>query len=375
MSLVVDEHQEYLADAARIGAFRRALARTIRPGDVVVDIGAGTAILGMLACEAGAARVYSIDDGSIVELARELVRANRFDGRLAVVKGSSTRITLPERADVVVADQIGRFGFEAGVLEYFADARERLLKPGARAVPSAISLVVALVEHPATWRRVAFWGKRPAGLDFEPARRIAENTGYPTNLRPGDLLSKPVTGATLDTLTHGTGPIRFEKTLRATRSGTLHGIGGWFSAQLAPGVELTNSPLSRNRIRRRNVVLPIARPIKLAKGDRVKVSMTILPKDTLVSWTVEVKSARVRFAHSTLRGMLICREDLAYTKPDFVPVLSPWGKARQTVLELCDGKRSLREIEEGVLRGHPALFPGRAEAAAFAAEVITRYAG
>ena len=283
MSLIVDEHQEYLADAARIGAFRRALGKTIRPGDVVVDVGAGTAILGMLACEAGASRVYSIDDGSIVELARELVRANRFDDRQTVIKGLSTRVSLPERADVVVADQIGRFGFEAGVLEYFADARERLLKPGARAMPSAISLVVALVEHPATWRRVAFWGKRPAGLAFEPAHRIAENTGYPTHLQPRDLLGKPVIGATLDTLTHGTGPIRIEKTLRATRNGTLHGIGGWFSARLAPGVELTNSPLSRERIRRRNVVLPIARPVKLARGDRVKVSMTILPKDTMVS--------------------------------------------------------------------------------------------
>jgi protein arginine N-methyltransferase 1 len=378
LSLVVDEHREYLADAARIAAFRRALGRTIRSGDVVVDIGAGTAILGMLACEAGAARVYSIDDGGIVELARELVRANQFENRLTVVKGLSTRISLPERAHVVVADQIGRFGFEAGVLEYFADAHERLLKPGARAVPSAISLVVALVEHPATWRRIAFWSKQPAGFSYEPARLIAQNTGYPTHLLPGHLLGKPAIGATLDTLTHGARPIRFEQELRATRAGTLHGIGGWFSAQLAPRVELTNSPLSRQRIGRRNVVFPIARPVKLAQGDRVRVSFSILPKETLVSWTVEVHAASARpaarFTHSTLKGMLICREDMAHTRPDFVPVMSPWGKARQTVLELCDGKRTLREIEEGVLRGHSDLFPGRAEAAAFTAEVVTRYA-
>ena len=61
-------------------------------------------------------------------------------------------------------------------------------------------------------------------------------------------------------------------------------------------------------------------------------------------------------------------------------VLGEWSPGpaaepvRQTVLELCDGRRTLREVEEGVLRTHPDLFPGLAEASAFAAEVVTRYA-
>lgn len=382
MSLIVDEHLEYLSDAARLRAFRRALRKNVRAGDVVLDIGAGTAVLGMLACEAGAAKVYSIEEGGIAQLAREIVRANGLADRQTVIKGLSTRVSLPEPADLVVADQIGRFGFEAGMFEYFADAKRRLLKPAARAVPSSISLVVALVEHPALWRRVSFWSRRPADLAFGPARSIAENTGYPTSLQPAQLLGKPATGVTLDTLAQGDRPIRFVAQLRAMRAGMLHGIGGWFRAQLAPGVELTNSPLARERIKRRNVVFPIARPVKIAKGDRVRASFTILPKDVIVSWTVEIRrqSGRggtaepLRFAHSTLKGMLLAQEDLARTRPEFVPVMSPWGKARQTVLELCDGRRSLREIEEGVRRAHPELFPRQAEAAAFAAEVVTRYA-
>jgi protein arginine N-methyltransferase 1 len=72
--------------------------------------------------------------------------------------------------------------------------------------------------------------------------------------------------------------------------------------------------------------------------------------------------------------MLISKEDLRHTDPLSVPVMSVWGRARQTILELCDGKRSLRQIEDGVLRAHPDLFPTRAEAAVFTAEVITRYA-
>lgn len=383
MSLILEEHQAYLADAARVRAFRRALRKAVKPGDVVLDLGAGTAILGMLACEAGAGRVYCVDGGGIAQLAREIVEANGLAHRVTVIKGLSTRIELPERADVVVADQIGAFGFEAGVLAHFADAKQRLLKPRARAVPSSIRLEVALVEHPASWRRVVFWSRRPAGYGYEPARRLAENTRHAARLAPRHLLSRPVAGTTLDTLTHGSRAIRFERELRALRAGTLHGIGGWFAAQLAPGVQMTNSPLSRERIFRRNAVFPIGRPVKLAKGDRVRVAFVILPGDALVSWTVEIRPganrasggrAQLRFAHSTLKGMLIAQEDVARARPDSVPVISPMGGAERTVLALCNGRRTLAEVEAGLRRTHPALFSRKADATAFVAEIIARSA-
>jgi hypothetical protein len=383
LSLVVDEHRQYLEDRVRVSAFRQAINEAVKPGDVVLDLGCGTGILGLLACEAGAKHVYSIDEGGMAQLARDVAQANHFGDRITVLKGMSTRIVLPEPADVVIADQIGRFGFEAGVLEYFADARRRFLKPSGKTVPSRINLWVALVEHGAQWKRIDFWGRRPAGFDFEPARAIAENTGYPVRLQPRHLLSDPVDAASLDALAQGAQPIAFSETIRVTRAGTLHGIGGWFSAQLSPSVEMTNSPMAKRRIKRRNVFFPIARPVAVARGDNVKVSFSILPQDMIVTWKVEVHSASgrkrginpvARFTHSTLRGMLISREDLAHTHPESIPVMSPWGKARQTVLQLCDGKRTLKQIEDGVLLCHPDLFPTRAEAAVFAAEVVTRYA-
>lgn len=378
MSLILDEHREYLSDRVRVKAFRDALGATIGPRDVVLDLGAGTGILGMLACEAGAKHVYSIDEGSITELARAIYRANAMQERVTVLRGLSSRIELPERADVVVADQIGRFGFDAGVLEYFHDASRRLLKPGARAVPSRIDLWTALVERPVQMRNVKFWAGKPAGLAFGPASEIAENTGYPVDFVPGDLLSEPHLGASLDTLAHGRGRISIAASHVVTRAGTLHGVGGWFSAQLSPRVTMTNSPLARRRIKRRNVFFPIASPAKVRAGDEVEIALAILPHEFVVSWSVTIRGSRGRapvvFRHSTMKGMLISREDLARTDPDFVPSLTPWGDARQTVLELCDGKRQLRAIEAEVFRRHRALFPSPADAAAFTAEVVTRYA-
>jgi hypothetical protein len=71
--------------------------------------------------------------------------------------------------------------------------------------------------------------------------------------------------------------------------------------------------------------------------------------------------------------MLLCNEDLGKTQPDWVPRLSPRGLGRLSVLELCDGQKTLSEIEKEVYRRHPALFRSLDEAGVFVAEVVTRY--
>ena len=383
MSLVVDEHREYLSDRARISAFSRAICEVVKPHDIVLDLGSGTGILGLLACRAEAARVYSVDDGGMTGLARQICRANGLQDRVVFIKELSTRVDLPEKVDVVVADQIGQFGFNAGVLDYFSDARTRFLKPGGKMVPCGVDLIVAPVEAPELWNQVEFWNKAPAGFDFGPARTLAANTGYPTNLRPEQLLGDPAQLVAFDLSQATADPFKAAVYVKAARDGTLHGIGGWFSAQLSPGVVMTNSPLAKDAINRRQIFFPIDQSVEVRGGDGIRVMMHVLPKETMVSWTVEVwnegngsSSDRVRkaaFKHSTFKGMLLCEEDLQRTRPAFVPKLTPWGNARFSVLTLCDGKRSLSEIEQEVFRRHPKLFKSGAEAATFVAEVVTRY--
>ena len=384
MSLVLDEHREYLADAVRVSAFRQAIEEVVTPGDVVLDLGAGTGILGLMACRVGAKRVYAVDEGPIIGLAREIAWANGFQDRINHIKGLSTRVELPERVDVVLADQIGRFGLESGILEYFADARARFLKPDGVMIPGKIGLVVAPVECGELFGQVDFWGRAPAGHDFRPALAIAANTGYPTRFDPADLLGAPARAISVRPSTASTAALSAEVVLVAGRPGALHGIGGWFEAQLSPSVTLTNSPLAARPIVRRQVFFPIARPVALEEHDQIGVRLRILPAAGVVSWTVDVREGRAgrgpaptskgRFAHSTFQGMLLCKEDLARTDLQFVPRLSPWGEARRSVLELCDGRRALGDIEREVYRRHPAIFQSPAEAAAFVTEVVTRYA-
>lgn len=373
MSVLLDEHRQLLADRQRVDALSRTIAAIVGPGDVVLDVASGTGILGLLACRAGAARVYCIEQSGIIELARELARANGFADRMQFVMAHSSSAELPEPVDVIVCDQIGHFGFEAGIVEMVADVRSRFLKPGGRIMPAAITLHVAPIEWPALRNELTFWTTPLEGLEMSPARNIAVNSGHPLSLSAEALLGPGAPAYLIDLATVLDEPIAFTASLIADRRGTLDGIGGWFIADLGHGVTMTNAPGHRDRIDRQNVVFPIDPPVDVRVGDDITVTMRIRPSDLLVRWVVSVRNGEYRSSHSTLTGMLLTREQLVRTNPHFVPNLSERGEARKTVLALCDGAHTVDCIQREVLRRHRPLFHDDNEAQVFVAEVVTRY--
>jgi type I protein arginine methyltransferase len=373
VSLIVDEHREYLSDGVRLSAFARALAHHVTPQSIVADLGTGTGILALLACRAGARRVYAIEASGMVEIARAVAAANGVSDRLRVIKANVADVTLPERVDVIVGDFIGRFGFDAGIFETYPPAARALLRPAGAIVPSEISLSIFPVESPGMDERVRFWQTPRLGIDVAPVSEWALNTGYTVALGAVAQLGDAVEIARAPTALVPERGFAADARLTIRRPGILHGIGGAFTAQLAPGVTMTNAPGAAERVARRNVFFPVRAPAAVAAGDVARVRMRILPNESIVNWTVEVADpdgvVRMRSGHSTVHGMLIAREDLARERPDFVPSLTPHGAARLTVLESCDGRRPLREVERRVYERHRDLFASPAEAAAFVAGV------
>jgi len=170
VSLIVDEHREYLSDATRLEAYRRAIHEIVRPGMTVADVGSGTGMLGLFALSAGAARLYSIEATGMIEIARAIATANGFGDRFHAVHSHSSEAELPERVDLIVSDFVGRFGFDADILEIYPDAAARLLKPEGQLLPSAIALTVAPVQRADLDAQVRFWSERRAGFDLSSAR-------------------------------------------------------------------------------------------------------------------------------------------------------------------------------------------------------------
>jgi hypothetical protein len=162
---------------------------------------------------------------------------------------------------------------------------------------------------------------------------------------------------------------------RVSRSGVLHGIGGWFDATLAPSVTLTNSPVSTKRIQRRQAFFPIPEPVGVREGDTIETTFRILPSEEIYAWDVVVSprsGASRRFRQSTLAGLLLGRDSLRLMEPGVRPRLTARGEARLTVLRLCESRTELAELERIVYTRHRHVFASPGHAARFVAEVVAR---
>ena len=169
------EHARMLDDTRRTGDYLAAIANAVRPGDVVLDIGTGSGVLTVAAARAGARHIYAVEASDIAEVAERVFAANGVQDRVTLIPGWSRTIELPEPADVLVAEVIGNEPFEEEILETTLDARRRLLKPGARLIPHALTLLVRPLLLPETEARQRALGRAAVGrwrqlysIDFEP---------------------------------------------------------------------------------------------------------------------------------------------------------------------------------------------------------------
>jgi protein arginine N-methyltransferase 1 len=371
---IVEWHVSLVNDSSRVAAYERAISATVKPGDVVVDLGAGTGVLGLLACRAGASRVYAVELAGTVEIVRRIAKANGLEGRIECLHGASIEIELPERVDVAIADQAGPFGIGGGLFTTFNDARQRFLKPHGKTIPSRIDLSIGLAEYPEGWAPIEFWDEPRLGFDLSAMHDVARNLGYEVHFTAAQLLSDLARVLSFRLAESAAEASSATATLVARRPGTLHGLFGCFSAELSSGVSISNSPLGPGTIERRAWYMPIERPVALETGDSVCAMVHLMPVEEMVTWRVEVTGrdgvAKAKSTHSTFKGTLIAKEDLHRMRPDYVPRLSAQGEIKRAILELCDGARSARRIAEEIRQRFAENFQSAADAEAAVSRII-----
>src|SRR3972149_406336 len=202
---ILDYHSSMLLDSERLDAFRRAIQAVVKPGDIVLDIGCGTGILSLFACQAGAAHVYAVEQGQIIEIARHACRDNGFDDRVTFVEDWSSRIDVPRRADVLLSETIGNAAFDEGILGLVVDASKRLLVEGARMIPYALELWAAPVQADPYPPALAAWKDPLLPFDFPVGYTLSNNNLHPIQLEVADLLGEPVRLLKIDLAGRGPG--------------------------------------------------------------------------------------------------------------------------------------------------------------------------
>lgn len=232
-----------LQDRIRCDAYREAIRRTVKPGDVVVDLGAGTGLLSFFALQAGARHVYAIEMSGIAGATAELIEANGFRERITLIRKNSKRARLPERCDVLVTETLSSFCFDSeNTIEFVADARARFLKPGGRVIPESADTF--LLPFSSEVFGPGSFATRFYNLDYRPfAKKLLDEFRLVrASDKPFLALSPPAPCYTIDFRKDTQNPGKTFVPFRITADGRLDGFLGWFEARLCDGVTLSNSP-------------------------------------------------------------------------------------------------------------------------------------
>ena len=275
-------HRWMLQDEIRNEAYRRAIAQTVRPGHVVLDMGAGTGFLSILAVQAGARKVYAVERTSIAGVACRMVERNGMADRVEVIEANLEDVDLPEKVDVIVSEWMGGLGVDENLLAPLVMARDRWLAPGGTVIPERVTafLAPAWVESLAEdWQH---WRARPHGVDMSVVAELCADDPlmFHGPVAPTDLLAPPQQLWTHDayhcSLGEADRPFASQLAFAPVRAAKLTNLVAWFHADLCRGQSLTNA-VGEPRTHWGRLVFPLAGPVEVREGERIAVEFRCEP--------------------------------------------------------------------------------------------------
>ncbi len=359
-------------------AYARALQQSVKPGSVVLDIGTGTGICALLACQLGARRVYAVEPSDAIQVAREIAAANGYADRIEFIQDLSTNITLPERADVIVSDLRGVLPFLGSHFASIADARRRHLATGGAMIPQRDTLWAAIVTAPKLYADfVEPWEVHNHGFDMQAARKLVLNSWGKGRVEPEQLLTEPKLWAELNYATLEEQNVAAELEWKVTQNGEAHGVMVWFDAVLADGVGFSNAPGVGAAVYG-SALFPFLESVQLEIGDdvQVRLSANLVVDDYLWSWRSTIRRqgiVKAEFQQSTFFGTPLSPLQLRRRASDFLPKLNDDGQIVSFILACMTGAHSLGEIAEQLLAEFPARFADHKTALAKVSELSQQF--
>jgi precorrin-6B methylase 2 len=287
-------HHHMLRDTVRVLAYQSAIARHSR-GCSVVEVGCGTGILSIFAARAGARRVVAIEESEIAIVAQRMFRANGCD-EIELRRTNSRDVELDEPADLLIHEILGVDPFAENLLPAVLDARERLLRPGGRLLPSRVQvLCLGLEVEPRPHRDMDYILAEAAeiqrlyGVDLGPVLDLLAETdprqlvppledGDPALFKP-KVLSEECLLVDLDLHTDNldlAGELA-EVRLRIRSAGSLGALAVYFRAYLDEDIQLTNAPFAPPTSWGRPL-RPVSRRVQVAPGDEVGLRVQLLSR-------------------------------------------------------------------------------------------------
>jgi type I protein arginine methyltransferase len=352
-----------IADERRTNAYVTALQRAITPDDIVLDIGTGTGIFAMLACRFGARHVYAVEPDDSIHVARRLANENGYADQITFIQDLSTRITLPERANVMISDLHGVLPFFGFHIPSIMDARQRHLAPGAILIPQQDKLWATIVTAPEQYKEyVNPWDVNKYNLKMQAARHNVINVWGRGKIKPEDFLVSPQSLFTLDYMSIAASDFSATVSWTAEKPGTAHGLAVWFDTKVAEDICISNAP-GLPELVYGHAFFPWTNPVSLCPGDEIRILLEarLIGDDYVWRWDTKVldpnqgRTIKADFRQSTFHSTLLSPAQLSKKSSNYLAVLNDDGEVDRFILENMDGNRQLGEIADALKIKFPNL--------------------
>jgi type I protein arginine methyltransferase len=366
MSYKLSDFGEMIANEVRIKPYIEALRRSVKPGSVVLEIGTGTGLMAMLACRFGARKVYAIEFDNVIEVARETAALNGLSDKIDFIQDLSTRVTLPEQADVIVSDLRGALPLYSTHIPSIIDAR-RFLAPGGVMIPSQDKIWAAIVSVPKLYDSIITpWKTENFGFDMRNIRERATSTLTKCSISPEQLVTEPQCWTVLDysNVSNPNVSGTLDWTIAADRE--AHGFGAWFETTLIEGVGYSCAP-GLPEVIYGNVLLPWSEPVPLKAGDNVCIAWraTLVGSDYVWAWETRVTAAsreKAHFRQSTFQGGVLASNELRKRAADHRPTLTDEAEVDRFILTRMDSQTAVEQIARELNGRFPEKFKNQKEA-------------
>ncbi|KRY12837.1 Protein arginine N-methyltransferase 6 [Trichinella patagoniensis] len=137
-------HLHMILDTRRTKAYQEALQRnsSFISGKVVLDVGAGTGILSVFACQAGAKLVHAVEASDIVKHMRRIISDNNMVDKVQVHNVPVEKLQLQGSVDCIVSEWMGYGLMTEWMLPSVIAARNRWLHKDGLMFPERVHMFI-----------------------------------------------------------------------------------------------------------------------------------------------------------------------------------------------------------------------------------------